>query len=369
MNRKLTSGTPKPRRIRWYNMLKTQRNMRESILIRAAELESLTVYFCANSPVETADSIAKAVRTHLDAARQVAGARRLLGGAFFERAYSNLDAAEALLLNIAPAEYIRRAVPSVEAFIERNLRPDDPRRISAAKIARQIAAAPNPHEVIEKSRGDLVAGMRAASSALSRRHVRFRSFRGVAYLWAVGLAIAAATIVIVAAVDPFWAPLCFRTGSDIMCPMNVAPSQEEPSAAAATASSWADYLIIEMIGLLSGAIGASLMLRHIRGTATPYSLPVAMAASKLPAGALSAVFGLWAVQAGFFLGFPGFGTQSQLLAWAALFGFAGQQILTRPTDQIGGMLLAGGDPELGRMPISEIANAWLSQIRGMPSGG
>ena len=178
-----------------------------------------------------------------------------------------------------------------------------------------------------------------------------------------------ATLAIVAWVDPSRASLCFQADGDVSCPTKEAhfPEGSFDDAAAAVASR-PDYIAIEMIGALAGAAAATLMLRHLRGTSTPYDIPVALAALKLPAGALSAVLGLFAVQAGLLLGLPAIRTQGQLLAFAALFGFVGQQIMTRPMDQIGGILLAGGDTEDSRLPVSKIFRALIDQVRGTSSG-
>ena len=73
---------------------------------------------------------------HLSAAREAALARRRLGDkAALERAISNLDAAETMLLNVAPAEYLESRLPRV-LNDQRHLLPTDCRRQHLERLAR-----------------------------------------------------------------------------------------------------------------------------------------------------------------------------------------------------------------------------------------
>jgi hypothetical protein len=59
------------------------------------------------------------------------------------------------------------------------------------------------------------------------------------------------------------------------------------------------------------------------------------------------VLGVLLVRAEVLIGFPDITASSQILVLAAVFGFLGQVLLTRPVDQTGGTVLAAGDPESG----------------------
>ena len=48
--------------------------------------------------------------------------------------------------------------------------------------------------------------------------------------------------------------------------------------------------MVLVVGLAAGAFAAALAVRGMRGTSTPYGVPVAIAVLKLPAGALTALF-------------------------------------------------------------------------------
>src|SRR4029453_12223378 len=102
-------------------------------------------------------------------------------------------------------------------------------------------------------------------------------------------------------------------------------------AIAATVSPW-DLALVELIGLLAAAVAAAFALRGIRGTTTPYGLPVALALLKLPTGALTAVLGLLLMRGQFVPGLSALDSSAQILSWAIILGYS-QQLLTRFVDQ------------------------------------
>src|SRR3712207_1757798 len=82
--------------------------LREGTWTRAKEIESLCTWLRQNTAHDGSDVLFAAVGIHLRAAEETALAPRfrLRDQALLERAMSNLDAAEALLLDVAPAEYV-----------------------------------------------------------------------------------------------------------------------------------------------------------------------------------------------------------------------------------------------------------------------
>jgi hypothetical protein len=107
-----------------------------------------------------------------------------------------------------------------------------------------------------------------------------------------------------------------------------------------------DLAILELVGLLGAAIAAVSGLRRERGTATPFSVPVALGLLKLPTGALTAVLGLLLIHGQVVPGLSELDSSGQIVAWAVLFG-AGQQIFMRLVDQQGGALLDAVRPQAG----------------------
>jgi len=109
-----------------------------------------------------------------------------------------------------------------------------------------------------------------------------------------------------------------------------------------------DIWLIEIVGLISASVAGAFTLRHIRGTSTPYSLPVALTLLKLPSGALTAVLGLLLMRGAFVPGLSALDSDAQIISWAIVFGYA-QQLFTRLVDdqassvleQVGGRGAAG----------------------------
>ena len=79
-------------------------------------------------------------------------------------------------------------------------------------------------------------------------------------------------------------------------------------------------------------MAAAAAIRGIRGSSEPYGLPVALAALKLPTGAVTAFLGLVLMRGQFVPGLSALDTPAQILAWALVFGYA-QQLFTRLVDQ------------------------------------
>ena len=98
-----------------------------------------------------------------------------------------------------------------------------------------------------------------------------------------------------------------------------------------TAGPW-DLLTVELVGLTAAAVAAATAIRGIRGSSEPHNLPVALAALKLPTGAITAFLGLLLIRGQFVPGLSALDTSAQILSWALVFGFA-QQLFTPLVDQ------------------------------------
>ena len=110
-----------------------------------------------------------------------------------------------------------------------------------------------------------------------------------------------------------------------------------------TATPW-DVPAILVIGASAAALSAAVAIRQVKGSSTPYSLPVALAALKIPTGALTALLGLLLLRGQFVPGFSALDFPAQVVAWAVLLGYA-QQLLTRLIDQRAQLVLkAVGTP-------------------------
>jgi CBS domain containing-hemolysin-like protein len=92
-----------------------------------------------------------------------------------------------------------------------------------------------------------------------------------------------------------------------------------------------DVALVMLLGLVAAGIAAAAALRRLEGTSTPFNLPCAAAVLKLPTGALTAVLGLVLMRGDFVPGLSALDNSAQILAWAALFGYA-QELFTRFAD-------------------------------------
>ena len=322
----------------------TTSSWREQALTRIAELENLTDVFATQPGLSEAELVlADRTHRHLVTARDAAQGdpdrsvwQRIAGayaGSALERTASNVDAAEADLLRLAPAAYVAGQVPSLLAHVRSHLQADDPR----AERLEQLAARP-VHDFSESERDSIVAAVRAASSAGRARDRPGAQLpqHPLAHRDAAHARGDRAGHPRLLAPEP--APALLLAGDRVeregRLPDGGAGDHGTASADAvmrSTAGRW-DILTAEILGLIAAAVAAATALRSIRGTSTPYSLPVALALLKLPLGALTAVLGLLLMRGNFVPGLSALDTPGQVLAWAILFGYA-QQVFTRFVDQ------------------------------------
>ena len=344
---------------------------REGTLTRAKELESLRNWLLQHpdASARSAD-LSKAIDSHLAAARQATESQRWgwrAKGARMERAISNLDAAEANLLQLAPPAYLLGQMPSLLNQVQRHLMPSDPRRQQVERVARRLgvddtdrstgrngeSSAEDQRKVVVEERGTLVGAIRAASSAALREQLRVRSFTKVVIMTAVVMSLLAVAIALLGARSPSTVPLCFqpeRGGQTVVvCPTAQSPLLQTGPATGPTqpdvddvvrqTAGHGDLFVIELIGLIAASVAAAAAIRGIRGSSEPYALPVALAMLKLPTGAVTAFLGLLLMRGQFVPGLSALDTSAQILAWALVFGYA-QQLFTRLVDQQAHSVLA-----------------------------
>jgi hypothetical protein len=362
---------------------------REEALTRAAELKGLAdwIEFSLDDPKRHESQLAFKIGKQLESARQAAGQedtaegrwwscmwlrfKRSLDGANFERTLGGLDAVEADLLRLAPDDYVRALMPSVKAHVNRYLPKDDPRRMRLEPLAGKA----EKEALTPTERGAAVAAFHAANTQRRRDLLRLRTFRNVLLAAMLLLFVVAAGLGILGAYQPTLMPVCFTPDSKVVCPTEEMPlsaaapgtaateAQQGGGTATATAStadvdqaidetvsSW-DLGLVELIGLVAAAVASAFSLRKIRGTSTPYSLPVSLAGLKLATGALTAFLGLMLMRGNFVPGLSALDSSAQILAWAIVFGYS-QQIFTRFVDRQAQSVLesVGGHGASGERP-------------------
>jgi hypothetical protein len=329
-------------------------------MTRAEELANLSDWLSvrrdalpAGSPEAAGDQLLDdAIRRHLEIAWRAArpGRRRvqLLQHADMERAFLSLDAAEADLVRRVPLEYLPGMLPGVYARVRRHLSPDDPLRIRIEQLAAEARRGPlddTAHEAV-------VSAVDAANTAARREHARVESFQHVLYFTALALTLLAIVVAVVGWTAPQAVPLCFEPENSVVCPAGAStldPGEDVDDVVRATVSSF-DLLLVQCLGLAAAAVTGATTLRRVRGTSTPYAIPVALAVLKLPTGALTAVLGLLLMRGGFVPGLSALDSSAQILGWAVLFGGA-QQLFTGVVDRqaqsvldsVGGKAHGGGE--------------------------
>jgi hypothetical protein len=368
--RALSWGPPRPNRDD-----RPQRVWREQVLIRANELAGLATWMgtragsTTDAVLRTADAdLDAAVRSDLEVARDAA-----LGTSWWpsrararmERAVGHLDAAEAVLLRRSPDDYLRGQLPGLAAHTRAHLPPAHPQRIRVQELAARYAPPEDgqPAAAVEPIPADdreaLVEADRVASWAARREHARLRSFRTAVALTAFGLFLLAIAIGVVTVQQPSWMPLCFapQGSGAIVCPTTTAaaggtatvpPSVTAVAGAIADTARSADAVVVMLVGLAGAAVTGAATLRRMRGTSTPYAVPMTLLLLKLPTGALTAFLGLILLHGEFVPGLSALDSSGQILAWALVFG-AAQQLVTGLVDKKAQSVL----DSVGSAPMTE----------------
>jgi hypothetical protein len=374
---------------------------REGTLTRATELEALAAWVRSKNRCDHDEILEAAIGRHLRAAREAAtvkplNPRRRLkifrNGPLMERASSNLAAAEAHILNVAPADYVLGQIPCLLRHVQCHLAATDPGRQEFERIARSVGISGpdcpsgqtrttqelddelrDRKRRIADERGKIVTTVRAASSAALREHVRLRSFRNTVVITAVLMALLAIGVALMGFFRPTLIPLCFapeESGSaTVVCPTGQSdrftPSQgggqpedglpvKDIDDVVAVTVSHQDLIVVELVGLTAAAIATAAAIRRIRGSSERYGLPVALAALKLPTGAITAFLGLLLMRGQFVPGLSALDTSAQILAWALIFGYA-QQLFTRLVDEQGQTVLDSVRPPEANRPGTDTA--------------
>jgi hypothetical protein len=265
-----------------------------------------------------------------------------------ERAVGHLDAAEAALLRRSPDDYLRGQLPGLVAHTQAHLPPAHPQRIRVLELAARYAPTDDgppagPVEPIsDGDRETLVEADRVASRAARREHARLRSFRTVVALTTFALFLLAVGVGVVTVQQPTWMPLCFapQGSGAVVCPTSTAEldsgtasaSVTQVAAVIASTARSADAVVVMLVGLVGASVTGAAALRGMRGTSTPFAVPMTLLLLKLPTGALIAFVGLILLHGEFVPGLSALDTSGQILAWALVFG-AAQQLVTGLVDK------------------------------------
>jgi len=271
---------------------------------------------------------------------------RMRPAARLARATSHLHAAEVDLLRRAPRRYLKGELPNLEAHVRRHLPVDDPRRLRVEDLARPDNLKDGGWQLSDVERESVIGAVRAASSAAAREQQRVRNFSRIVWGASGLLFVIAGLVAILGIRAPELIALCFepQQADVLVCPTGEMPLPPEDDATGedvvdtdvdpfirGTVTSW-DVPLIEGIGMVAAGVTGAVALRRIRGSTTPFAVPVALNVLKLPTGALTAFLGLLLMRGGFVPGLTALDSTPQIIAWAVVFG-ASQQLFTGLVDR------------------------------------
>lgn len=251
-------------------------------------------------------------------------------GTLVDAAYLNLHAARSQIIDVYDDAELAGEIPGALARAQVTLHRDDPRRIDADTLSKMSTA--EQRALVRRSIED-------SYDVSDRQHSRLRSFRNIILMSAVLITVLVGITIASVATNPTVMPLCFPSsgqpaGAEEVTLLNC------PTGTAVRGPSSGDILVVALLGLLGGSLAAAVSIRNLQGTSTPYDVPVALAALKVPLGAFTAIIGLIAIRGDFVPGLSALDSQQQILAYALLFGFA-QQAFTRLLDNRAQTLLEG----------------------------
>jgi len=239
-------------------------------------------------------------------------------GALVEAAYQNLHGAKVEMVEVIDEADLAAEIPEIAARAHQALHRDDPRRSSVERLSGRPLAL---------QRAYLRHALQDCYDAMDRQHERLRSFRNIVLVLAMFITVLVGITMVAVWAKPSILPLCFPAsgGNPTSDLLNFL------SNTTATTESPGDIFVVGLLGLLGGALAAAMSIRNLRGTSSPYDVPVALAFLKVPLGAFTAILGLVAIQGEFIPGLSSLDSQQQILAYALLLGF-GQQVFTHSLD-------------------------------------
>jgi hypothetical protein len=255
-------------------------------------------------------------------------------GTLVEAAYRNMHAARAQLFDLMDRDELRAEIPMVVARANATLHRDDPRRTTVEELEAETVEGLRPR--MRRVVGD-------SYEQLDLEHAQLRSFRNILLLAAVFIVVLTAGTIYFVSRNPSLMPLCFdrEVASGVEPLVTTVTGKNCPTGSGdAVGPAGSDILVVAVLGALGGALAATLSIRNLKGTSTPYDVPVALAFLKVPLGALTAILALVAIQGDFVPGLSILDSQGQILAYALVFGFA-QQAFSRLLDQRAQSLLEG----------------------------
>jgi hypothetical protein len=260
------------------------------------DMRYLSRWLQAESSVPNSKALVDAIESHLTSVEHYLSLRF---GANPTSILGHLQAAQAALLRLAPLSYVRGCLPSLIMQARKALAVNDLQLIGLENLARKAKST----ELTEDDRQTIVACLNGTSEQVRRTQSRLQSFRNVIVTTAGFLLLLVFIIGIVSIARFTLLPICFMRIADgvttVACPGDTSEpfidvgGQPQPGVPVRDSTevvqeivSPLDVPFIEFVGFIAAALAAALAIRNVRGSSDPYSIPLALAFLKLPAGAL-----------------------------------------------------------------------------------
>jgi hypothetical protein len=307
---------------------------------------------------DTGKKLLAAARAELDSADELLDFEehhRKPLGSHVTAAQIHLNAARLLWVRsfLSSPQEIKPYLPALLAVVKEHLPSGDERRKSVENVRHHNSLG--NADVVR-----ITEAVEAAQAVSLREELRAGSFLRIVWVVAGFLFVLALSIGALSAAWPRAVPLCFNPPQsmkalaaqdetqgarspvryEVVCPTGTDPSPPSPDLDVnfEKTAKGRDYFVVEVAGLVAAGLASASALRKIRGTSTSYGVPVALAALKLPAGALTAVGGLLLMRGGFVPGLSALDSSAQIIAWAIIFGYS-QELFTKFVDRRGQAVL------------------------------
>ncbi|MPY57132.1 hypothetical protein [Streptomyces spongiae] len=262
-------------------------------------------------------------------------------GSAVDRASANINEAELLILQLTPDEELAWRGAVVLAHGVHHLGNEDPRLKLLEEHLRE-----NENTLDAGFRELAISVLHAANHVQETEIARARNFRDVLLVSFFVTSLIVAVFIWSGYVNPTAVAdkLCFdpadpqRVGQTIhVCPVGK-PVEPDDMQEVDDKAGGADVVLVALVGMCSATLTGAASVRHIRGTAGPYMVPLGLLLLRIPIGALSALIGLILIHGEFIPGLSALDNSAQIIAWAVAFGI-GQEALTRMIDQQGNRVL------------------------------
>jgi hypothetical protein len=249
-------------------------------------------------------------------------------GANIEAAFRKSHQAEAELAKLYTDAEVEVEGAAAVARTDVALNRDDPVRAEARRLLIPPPVGADPAAAAVARRLLLSKTVQVGYEGVDGAHTRLRNLRNVIWSTTSCIAVLVSIFVGFVAGHPTSVPLCFGPQVPAATDLVACPASDGFGTGP---QNW-DVVVVTLLGLLGGALAAAVSIRNLRGTQTPYDVPIALAWLKVPVGALTAIGALIAIRGEFVPGLSQLDSQEQILAYALVFGYA-QQLLTGLIDR------------------------------------